>query len=312
MPRSALHDSAPATAPAARADAPGPGAQRLDRTRADLAEFLRLRRERLSPAAVGLPAGGRRRTPGLRREEVAALAGVGLAWYTWFEQGRNISVSATFLENLARVLKLDAAERRHLYLLAHQRPPAEPGRTWCTVPPQVRRLMDDLSTRPAYILNLRWDVVVWNAAAERVFGFGAQPAGRRNLLWMLFVDPAMRELFVDWAAQAPAMLSTFRRDFASASGAPDITELVDELERVAPDFKAWWREHDVHGACMGVRSLRLPALGEVAFEHSTLSVDESRHLRLVVYAPAPDETQAAAFARWLARKPRAAAGGSRQ
>ncbi|MCM2570654.1 helix-turn-helix transcriptional regulator [Achromobacter xylosoxidans] len=312
MPRSVLHDSAPAAAPAARADAPGPGAQRLDRTRDDLAEFLRLRRERLSPAAVGLPAGGRRRTPGLRREEVAALAGVGLAWYTWFEQGRNISVSATFLENLARVLKLDAAERRHLYLLAHQRPPAEPGRTWCTVPPQVRRLMDDLPTRPAYILNLRWDVVVWNAAAERVFGFGAQPAGRRNLLWMLFVDPAMRELFVDWAAQAPAMLSTFRRDFASASGAPDITELVDELERVAPDFKAWWREHDVHGACMGVRSLRLPALGEVAFEHSTLSVDESRHLRLVVYAPAPDEPQAAAFARWLARKPRAAARGSRQ
>lgn len=286
--------------------------QRLERTRSDLSEFLRLRRERLSPTDLGLPAGSRRRTPGLRREEVAALAGVGLAWYTWFEQGRNISVSATFLENLARVLKLDAAERRHLYLLAHQRPPAEPGRTWCTVPPQVRRLMDDLPARPAYILNLRWDVVVWNAAAERVFGFGAQPAGRRNLLWMLFVDPAMRELFVDWPAQAPAMLSTFRRDFASASGAPDITELVDELERVAPEFKAWWREHDVHGACMGVRSLRLPALGEVAFEHSTLSVDESRHLRLVVYAPAPDEPQAAACARWLARKPRAAMRGSRE
>ena len=133
-------------------DAPTP--QRLDRTRADLSEFLRLRRERLRPADLGLPAGGRRRTPGLRREEVAALAGVGLAWYTWFEQGRNISVSATFLENLARVLKLDPAERRHLYLLAHQRPPAEPGRTVCTVPPQVRRLMDDLPARPAYILNL--------------------------------------------------------------------------------------------------------------------------------------------------------------
>lgn len=311
MPRPALRDPAAAPLPPARPDAET-GAQRLDRTRADLAEFLRLRRERLSPAALGLPAGGRRRTPGLRREEVAALAGVGLAWYTWFEQGRNISVSATFLENLARVLKLDAAERRHLYLLAHQRPPAEPGRTWCTVPPQVRRLMDDLPARPAYVLNLRWDVVAWNAAAERVFGFGAQPAGRRNLLWMLFVAQAMRDLFVDWPAQAPAMLSTFRRDFASASGAPDITELVDELERVAPEFKAWWREHDVHGACMGVRSLRLPALGEVAFEHATLSVDESRHLRLVVYAPAPDEPLAAAFARWLARKPRAGARGSRE
>ncbi|WP_088143032.1 helix-turn-helix transcriptional regulator [Achromobacter xylosoxidans] len=273
--------------------------KRLDRTRADLSEFLRLRRERLSPAQLGLPAGGRRRTPGLRREEVAALAGVGLAWYTWFEQGRNISVSAGFLENLARVLRLDAAERRHLYLLAHQRPPSEPGRTWCTVPAQVRRLMDDLPARPAYILNLRWDVVVWNAAADRVFNFSAQAPGRRNLLWMLFADPAMRERFVDWQAQAPAMLSTFRRDFVSAGQAPDVGELVDELERVSPDFKTWWREHDVHGACMGERRLRLEPLGELAFEHSTLSVDESRHLRLVVYAPAPDEPKAAAFERWL-------------
>jgi transcriptional regulator with XRE-family HTH domain len=248
---------------------------------------------------LGLPAGGRRRTPGLRREEVAALAGVGLAWYTWFEQGRNISVSAGFLENLARVLKLDAAERRHLYLLAHQRPPAEPGRTWCTVPPQVRRLMDDLPARPAYILNLRWDVVVWNAAADRVFNFSGQPPGRRNLLWMLFVVPAMRQVFVDWPAQAPAMLSTFRRDFASASGVPDIAELVDELEAVSPDFKTWWREHDVHGACMGQRKLHVASLGDIAFEHATLTVDESRHLRLVVYAPAPDEPCADEFARWV-------------
>lgn len=287
-------------------DAPIP--QRLDRTRADLSEFLRLRRARLRPTDLGLPAGGRRRTPGLRREEVAALAGVGLAWYTWFEQGRNISVSATFLENLARVLKLDPAERRHLYLLAHQRLPAEPGRTVCTVPPQVRRLMDDLPARPAYILNLRWDVVVWNAAADHVFDFSAQAPGRRNLLWMLFVAPAMRQVFVDWQAQAPAMLSTFRRDFASAAGVPDIAELVDELENVSPDFKAWWREHDVHGACMGQRKLHVESLGDLAFEHATLSVDESRHLRLVVYAPAPDEPRAGDFARWLQARTDAAAG----
>jgi transcriptional regulator with XRE-family HTH domain len=285
-------------------------APRLARTRADLSEFLRLRRERLSPAELGLPAGGRRRTPGLRREEVAALAGVGLAWYTWFEQGRNISVSAGFLDNLARVLKLDAAERRHLYLLAHQRPPAEPGRTLCTVPPQLRRLMDDLPARPAYILNLRWDVVAWNAAADKVFRYSAQAPGRRNLLWMLFVDPHMREVFVDWQAQAPRMLSSFRRSFASASDVPDIVELVEELERVSPDFKTWWREHDVHGSCLGLRSLNLGALGEVAFEHATLTVDENRHLSLVVYAPAPDDARAAEAAKWLARRP--AARGSRE
>ncbi|SIT15074.1 helix-turn-helix transcriptional regulator [Achromobacter sp. MFA1 R4] len=287
--------------------APAP-VPRLARTRADLSEFLRLRRERLSPADLGLPPGRRRRTPGLRREEVAALAGVGLAWYTWFEQGRNISVSAAFLENLARVLRLDDAERRHLYLLAHQRPPAETGRTWCTVPAQVRRLMDDLPTRPAYILNLRWDVVLFNPAADKVFGFSAQAPGRRNLLWMLFVDPAMRTRFVDWAAQAPRMLSSFRRDFASAAGVSDIAELVDELERVSPDFQSWWREHDVHGACMGLRSLHVEPLGDIAFEHATLSVDESRHLRLVVYAPAPDEPKAADFARWVQASPPASGG----
>ena len=134
----------------------------LERTRSDLAAFLRAHRERLSPADVGLPSGGRRRTPGLRREEVAALAGVGLTWYTWLEQGRDIGVSATFLDNLARVLKLDAAERRHLFLLAHERPPAEPGKTWCVLPPMVRRLMHDLP-HPAFVLNLRWDVLGFNA-----------------------------------------------------------------------------------------------------------------------------------------------------
>jgi hypothetical protein len=132
-----------------------------------------------------------------------------------------------------------------------------------------------------------------------VFDFSAQAPGRRNLLWMLFAGPALRQLFVDWTSQAPAMLSTFRRDFASAAGEPDVAELVDELERVSPEFKAWWREHDVHGVCTGLRSLRIASLGELAFEHTTLSVDESRHLRLVVYAPAPDEPKAAAFARWL-------------
>ncbi|MCL6323851.1 helix-turn-helix transcriptional regulator [Pectobacterium polaris] len=255
----------------------------LERTRHDLAAFLRARRERVSPADVGLPSGGRRRTPGLRREEVAALAGVGLTWYTWLEQGRDIGVSAAFLDSLARVLKLDAAERRHLFLLAHERPPAEPGKTWCVVPPLVRRLMHDLAPHPAYILNLRWDVLTFNEPANQLFSFDAHPSERRNLLWLLFTDPLLHERFIDWERQAPQMLSSFRRDFARATQEADIHELVDELEQVSPDFKTWWRQHEVHAPCSGVRQLMINGKAE-AFEHTSLTIDEDRHLRLVVYA----------------------------
>lgn len=255
----------------------------LKRTREDLAAFLRARRERLSPDDVGLPGGGRRRTPGLRREEVAALAGVGLTWYTWLEQGRDIGVSASFLDRLARVLKLDAVERRHLFLLAHERPPAEPGKTWCMVPPLVRRLMDDLAPHPAFVLNLRWDVLAFNDPANQLFGFDAHPLPRRNLLWLLFTDRVMHERFVGWAVQAPQMLSSFRRDFARATQEADIQALVDELEQVSPEFKYWWRQQEVHAAGSGACSLMVD--GEaVLFEHTSLTIDADRHLRLAIYA----------------------------
>ncbi|MBE8715733.1 helix-turn-helix transcriptional regulator [Cellvibrio polysaccharolyticus] len=254
----------------------------MEKTRPDLAAFLRARRERLSPADVGLPSGTRRRTPGLRREEVAALAGVGLTWYTWLEQGRDIGVSAAFLDNLARVLKLDAAERRHLFLLAHERLPAEPGKTWCVLPPLVRRLMHDLP-HPAYVINLRWDVLGFNASADQLFGFGTHAPERRNLLWLLFTDPLLIERFVGWQQQAPQMLSAFRRDFARATQEADLLELINDLERVSPDFKRWWHQHEVQAPCTGVRQLLIDDQ-PLAFEHTSLTVDEDRHLRLVVYA----------------------------
>jgi len=275
----------------------------LERTRLQLAEFLRSRRERLSPADVGLSAGGRRRTPGLRREEVAALAGVGLSWYTWLEQGRDISVSATFLDNLSRTLKLDATERRHLFLLAHQRLPPEPGHTWCVVPPLIHRLMSDLPSRPAYVLNLRWDVLAWNAAADRVFDLSSHPAEQRNLLWMLFTCPGMREVFQPWDQQALQILSSFRRDFVRATQDADIVALVKNLEKASPDFKSWWRQQDIHGPCQGVRHLRIRGVGDVEFEHTTLTIDEDRHLRLVYYAAKEGAPQSSLFDRWLQGEP---------
>ena len=254
----------------------------LARTRHELAAYLQARRARLSPEDVGLPGGGRRRTPGLRREEVAALAGVGLTWYTWLEQGREIGVSSAFLDKLAQVLKLDAGERRHLFLLAHARPPAEEGKTYCVVPSLVRRLMHELA-HPAYVLNLRWDVLAFNGGADALFGFGAHAAARRNLLWLLFTDPLLRSRFAGWEEQAPLMLSSFRRDYARATQEADIHALVEELEKVSPEFKLWWRRHDVHAPCDGVRRLKID--GEpVAYEHTSLTIDADRHLRLVVYA----------------------------
>lgn len=261
----------------------------LRRTRAELAAFLRAKREGLSPAEVGLPSGSRRRTPGLRREEVAALAGVGLTWYSWLEQGRDIGVSATFLDNLARALKLDAAERRHLFLLAHERPPVEPARTWCRVPPLVWRLMDDLAPHAAYVLNLRWDVLAFNRPAGDLFGFDNHPPEQRNLLWLLFTDPALRERFVDWQDQAPRMLSSFRRDYARATQEADIQMLVNELQKISPEFDVWWHRHEVHAPCGGVRHLRLEGGEVAAYEHTSLTIDADRHLRLVVYARGPTQ-----------------------
>lgn len=155
--------------------------RRLDRTRTELAEFLRSRRSRITPEEVGLQASGRRRTPGLRREEVAAMAGVGITWYTWLEQGRDIGVSSEFLDDLCKVLKLDSAERRHLYMLAQKRPPKELSQAACTVPAVIRDMLFRLPDNPAFVLNSRWDVLAWNSAGDKLFGFSDQPQGARNM-----------------------------------------------------------------------------------------------------------------------------------
>lgn len=260
----------------------------LERTRKELSTFLKTRRERLSPADVGLPSGGRRRTPGLRREEVAALSGVGLTWYMWLEQGRDINVSSAFLDNLSRALKLDAAERRHLFLLAHDRLPAEPGKTYCQVPPLVLRLMNDLSPHGAYVLNLRWDVLSFNDKADELFGFGRYSVGERNLLWILFTDPVLRERLVDWQDQALQMLSNFRRDYAHATQEADIQALVTKLQKTSPEFKEWWNRHDVDSPCQGVRVIDINGRPTL-FDHTSMTVDADRHLRLVVYARSTDK-----------------------
>lgn len=256
----------------------------LARSRPELSAFLLQRRRRLAPADVGLPSGGRRRTPGLRREEVAALAGVGLTWYTWFEQGRGIGVSETFLLGVARALRLDDADCCHLFLLAQGRPPPLEAHQPPVIDPLVQRLMDDLPARPAYILDLRWNVVAWNAAADRLFGFSERAPGERNFMRMVFADPTLRRRLPSWREEAPRLLSLFRCDLAVAPDDPAMLARVDELRRLSPDFRRWWDEPPpVEGYRRGVGSIIDADDTVLDFSHVVLTVDEYRHLRMVTY-----------------------------
>ena len=255
----------------------------LSRTRNELSEFLTRHRKKLTPGDVGLPSHGSRRTPGLRREEVAALAGVGLTWYTWFEQGRDIQVSEKFLLSVAYALKLDDAECSHLFLLAHQRPPPPQAHQLTSVTPLIQQLMDDLTTKPAYVLNLRWDVIAWNAAADDLFGFRAREREARNILHMVFADPDMRRRLPAWRDDASKLLAQFRYDFAVAPNDPPMLALVDGLRALSADFRRWWDTPDSEQAQRGLRVVMAADGERKNFRHETLVVDEHRHLRMVVY-----------------------------
>jgi transcriptional regulator with XRE-family HTH domain len=261
--------------------------QSLARERIELTDFLRSRRQRLSPESVGLPVGGRRRTAGLRREEVAALAGVGLTWYTWFEQGRDIGVSPGFLDNVARALRLSGTERSHLYTLADHGPDvaAPPSRP---VSPALQRMLDGFATYPAYLKTPRWDVVAWNAPADEVFGIAHRDPDQRNILEMVFAEPEFRERMVNWRDDAPKILAKFRADYARRAGDPAMAALVESLMRHSAEFRLWWQRHDVMPCGEGVKVITVPGRGAVAFEHTSFEVATDPDLRLVVYAPLPD------------------------
>jgi transcriptional regulator with XRE-family HTH domain len=259
-------------------------------TRRELSAFLKSRRARLSPSDVGVPVGPRRRTPGLRREELAQLAGVGVTWYTWLEQGREIQVSTHFLESLARALRLDGSERAHLFALAQNRPPPLVPTASSSVTPALRRMLES-QPNPAYLKTARWDVLDWSPALSAVFGdLAAVPAVHRNMLWLAFVDPQYRQMMADWLTDARAMLAKFRLEFGQRSDDPDFVTLVQELQHASPEFRSWWPEQDILGSGEGVKRFRHPKLGEIQFEHTTFLVDAAPDLRFVIYTPLPGES----------------------
>ena len=257
----------------------------ISRRRA-FAAFLRSRRERLSPSDVGLPAGFRRRTPGLRREEVALLAGVGTTWYTWLEQGRDVQPSAAVLAAIADALCLDQAERNHLFTLAGRPQPSHRSVIDEQISETLARLLASLSNQPAYVIGRRWDILMWNEAATAVFGDpGETDAVNRNIMHRVFADAEHRAALLDWEGLARGVLAQFRLDSARHLGDPAFDELIDELHAISPEFREWWPKHEVDERLSGNKTVRHPQAGLLTFEFMTLAIDDGSDMKLIVYTP---------------------------
>ena len=251
-----------------------------------LGAWLKDRRAKLDPAAFGFPP-ERRRTAGLRREEVAQRANISPTWYTWLEQGRGGGPSADVLDRISRALMLTDVEREHLFLLGLGRPPEVRYRPDEGVTPRLRRVLDALDPSPALIRTAIWDVVAWNRAATAMLGdYGALPPEQRNVLRLMFLDPRARDAQYDWESVARFVVRAFRVDAARAGAAAEVEPLVNELCRLSPEFKAMWRDNDVRGVSEHVKHIRHPILGPLAFEYSAFAVDGRPDLSLVIYNPA--------------------------
>ncbi len=254
-----------------------------------LGTYLKDRRGKLDPAAFGLPL-QRRRTPGLRREEVAHRANVSATWYTWLEQGRGGAPSADVLDRIARALMLTDVEREHIFLLGLGRPPEVRYHAAEGVTPRLQRVLDALELSPAIVKTATWDVVAWNRAATAVLtDYGALPVEQRNILRLMFCNPRVRAAQHDWDSVARFVVAAFRADATRAGAAANVQALVDELCRLSPEFEALWRDNNVRTYGDGVKRLRHPLAGAIAFEYSAFAVDGRPDLGLVIYNPATAE-----------------------
>lgn len=257
--------------------------------RAELGAFLRSRRESLSPAMVGLPDGFRRRTPGLRREEVAMLADVGTTWYTWLEQGRDVRASQEVLAAIADALRLDAVERQHLFVLSDRPSPEVRSVYPEKLEEPVQRMLDSLTGQPAYVTGRRWDILGWNRAASLVFGDYAQIApDERNLMFMVFANERHRRLLVDWEILARASLAMFRLDSARYAGDPDFERLISTLRERSDEFNAWWPRHEVLNPLSNIKRINHPERGSMTFEYVSFALLDGSDRKLTVYTPLGD------------------------
>ncbi|GIO63907.1 MULTISPECIES: helix-turn-helix transcriptional regulator [Paenibacillus] len=256
--------------------------------RTALGQFLRGKRESLSPEDYGLPTGSQRRTPGLRREEVALLANMGTSWYIWLEQGRDVHPSVQILDSLSRALRLSANERRHLFLLAGESLPplALPEEE---VSPTLQSVLDDLNPVPAYVMGRRWDFLAWNAMAGDIFAMDIPaPPYHYNLVWRLFTLPIARQRYLDWERVARSVISEFHTARARYMEDEGMDALIRDLKEASPDFSRLWLQHDPAEKMEGHKEIEHSVMGHLEFEHITLQAPEDPDLKVMIYSPSPE------------------------
>lgn len=255
----------------------------------ELADFLKTRRAKILPSQVGLPSGNRRRTPGLRREEVAQLAGVGLTWYTWLEQARPIRVSAQVIESLSRVLLLNKQERTHLYLLANQPLPSDKPGYEGTISPILQHVLDSLTLCPSFIADQRWNVIAWNKAASAVLGdFSRKNARQRNVVWAMFTDDYFKELYPDWELHAKSLLGRFRSTCGKYIEDTWLNHFIEDLRAQSAEFNQWWPLHEIQNDSSVYKHLNHPKAGTLNFESSSFDVPDHSGFKLFVHVPSPN------------------------
>ncbi|MFJ8081097.1 helix-turn-helix transcriptional regulator [Streptomyces sp. NPDC096205] len=260
------------------------------RRRPELAAFLRSRRARVTPADVGMPPGLRRRTPGLRREEVAQLSGVGVTWYTWLEQGRPINASAQVLDAVARTLRLDAPEREHLYHLAEVPYVPAPGAVARAVGPEIQGILDALDPRPAVVYNTRYDVLATNTAYLDLFFADGELPEAPNALWTLFQEPEETCPVLFREEELPVMVATLRAAYGTHIGEPAWEEFIRRLSAASPLFARLWESGDVQLPGRRVKTFRHALVGQLRMTSQSLSIDGVPECRIVVYTPEDEET----------------------
>lgn len=256
----------------------------------ELGDFLRTRRERLAPDLAGIrPDARRRRTPGLRREEVAALSGVSLAWYTSMEQGRPIHVSAQVLESLSRTLRLDDKERSYLFTLAGQVPPSEgfpAASEQVSVSAPLQLILDELRRYPAYIVDTRLTIVAWNTLSSEIFAISEESdLLERNIVWRMFTREDYRKIFSHWESIAKSLLAQFRGQYGKDPNDPWYNELRQKLMEISQEFRTWWPQHDVDGIPDGYKEINHPKLGRLELDYTNLIVADKQNMILTVFTP---------------------------